>query len=266
MSRCGTHRGHGGPPLLLIQDWLPVGRLWRVLPSLSEHRTVVVLDNRGVGRSDVPEKSFQIADLAADAAAALEASGSGPAHVAGFSMGGLVAQELALSRPDLVRTLTLGCTSPGGSEAIPLSSDVAEQFSEWGNLPPRKAALRAARVCYADTTSSHRITADINVRMRYPPPTARATSVSCNAIGKYGAGPPLRRLQIPVLIAHGTADLIVPFANAKILRRHLPHAETAIFRGAGHILMTDAETRLTDRMLDFMARNDTVVVGRSGRR
>lgn len=258
--------GTGGPALLVIQGLgYSLDASWRVLPGLSERRTVVVLDNRGVGRSDVPEESFQIADLAGDAAAALDASGLGPVHVAGFSMGGLVAQELALSRPDLVRTLTVGCTSPGGKEAIPLSSEVAEQFTDWGNLPPREAALRAARVCYADTTSSARIDADVNVRMRYPT-DRKGYLAQLSAVGHYGgAASRLGQLKVPVLIAHGTDDLIVPVANAKVLRRYLPHAETAIFRGAGHILMTDAETRLTDTMVDFMERHDTSTVGWSER-
>lgn len=259
--------GTGGPALLLIQGLgYSLDASWRVLPGLSERRTVVVLDNRGSGRSDVPETSFTIADLAADAAAALDASGLGPAHVAGFSMGGLVAQELTLSRPDLVRTLTLGCTSPGGKEAVPLTSEVAEQFTDWGNLPPREAALRAARVCYAETTSAHRINADINVRMRYPT-DRKGYLAQLRAVGHYGgAAARLSRLKIPVLIAHGTDDLIVPVANAKVLKRYLPQAETSIFRGAGHILMTDSESRLTDTMLDFMAKHDTSTVGWSGKR
>ena len=102
---------HGdGEPLLLIAGFACDHTVWGlVLPQLAKRFRVVVFDSRGMGRTPGPSPS-SIRGMAADAAAVLEALGTGPAHVAGHSMGGMIAQQLALSHPQHVRTLTLAAT------------------------------------------------------------------------------------------------------------------------------------------------------------
>lgn len=242
-----------GPAMLLIQGLgYPSDASWRILPALATQHRVIILDNRGVGRSDSPASSWTIETMAADAAAVLEAAGVPHAHVAGFSMGGVIAQELALSRPDLVCTLTLGCTSPGGADAVPLTAEVAEKFTDWGNLPAAEAAWQASTVCYAPTTPHDEIEADISVRMPHNA-DRRGYLHQLQAIAEYsGAGERLHEWTGPTLVVHGGADLIVPVENAEVLRRRIPHASVRIFAGAGHILMTDARDDLADAMLGFM--------------
>lgn len=246
-----------GSPMLLIQGLgYPSDASWRILPALAARHTVVLLDNRGSGRSDSPAGAFTIEQLASDAVAVLEAAGVGSAHVVGFSMGGLIAQEVALSRPDLASTLILGCTSPGGKDSIPLRKEIAEQFTDWGNLPAEEAAWEASAVCYRDTTPPDAIRADIAVRMRHRGDRHGYVS-QLRAVAKYGGAGSRMREQwtSPTLVVHGDADLIVPVANAQVLHDVSPHAEMAIFPGAGHILMTDAQEELTETMLDFMDRH-----------
>lgn len=242
-----------GSPLLLIQGLgYPSDASWRILPALSARHTVVLMDNRGVGRSDVPEGSFTIADMAGDAAAVIETENLGPVHVVGFSMGGLIAQELALSRPDLVRTLALGCTSPGGKAAVPLSPEVAEQFAEWRDMSPSNAARRAARVIYAKDTPSAAIEADIAVRMGRPT-SRKGYLAQLTALAAYsGTSDRLDDLAMPVLVVQGTADRIVPPDNAEVLARAIPQADVRYVEGAGHILITDATDELTDLVLTFL--------------
>ena len=118
----------------------------------------------------------------------------------GFSMGGLIAQELAVSRPDLVRTLTLGCTSPGGPDAILLSQEVAELFVELQNIPAPEAALRAAPVVYANSTPRSAVRADINVRMARP--TSRVGyRMQLAAVGQYSG------------FGHGSPSLTARFSS-----------------------------------------------------
>ena len=246
-----------GSPMLLIQGLgYPSDASWRILPALATRHQVILRDNRGSGRSDSPAGAFTIEELAADAVAVLEAAGVGSAHVAGFSMGGLIAQEVALSRPDLVSTLILGCASPGGKDAIPLSKKVAERFTDWGTLSAEEAAWRASAVCYRESTPRAAIRADIAVRMQHRS-DRRGYVSQVRAVAKYrGAGSRMRtRWTSPTLVVHGAADLIVPVANAQRLKDVLPHAEVAIFPDAGHILMTDAQQELTETMLDFMDRH-----------
>lgn len=242
-----------GDPVLIIQGLgYPSDASWRVLPKLSERHTVLLLDNRGTGRSAVPSEAFSIQDMAHDAAAAIAAAGLGPAHVMGFSMGGLIAQELTLSHPKLVRTLTLGCTSPGGDAAILASPEVGKQFVEWEKMPPIEAAHRAAKVVYAESTPAALIEADIEVRMRYP--TDRHGYIcQLRAVAEYpGALDRLDQITQPILILQGGADRIVPRGNADTLAAALPHARTLVVEGAGHILMTDATATVLAAFEDFV--------------
>lgn len=247
-----------GSPLLVVQGLgYPSDASWRIVPALAAQHTVILLDNRGVGRSEVPERPWIIADMARDAAVAIEAAGMGPAHVAGFSMGGLIAQELALTRPDLVRSLTLGCTSPGGKEAVPMRQEVAQQFVDWGTMSAEEAAWEAARVCYAETTPREEIEADIAVRMKLPT-SRRGYGGQMAAIGKYhGAGKRLWMWRRPVLVLHGSRDLIVPVENVQLLTDRLSHIEVRVVHGAGHILMTDATDELVETLLAHTARVDS---------
>lgn len=249
-----------GTPLVLIQGLgYPSAASWRVIPDLAARHTVVLIDNRGVGLSDSPAGSFSIETMAADAAAVLDHAGIAAAHIAGFSMGGLIAQELALSRPDLALTLVLGCTSPGGEAAIPLSAEVAEQFTDWGEVPAEEAAWRSSVVCYADTTPRESIGADIEVRMEFPT-DRRGYLHQVQAVATYGGARArlLKQWDRPTLVVHGDRDQIVPVANASVLRDAIPHAEVVLVEGAGHILMTDGTHALVDAMLDFMDRHRDV--------
>src|SRR5580700_671642 len=108
-----------GEPLLLIMGLSYPSRMWhRSRPVLANSYRTIALDNRGVGQSDVPPGIYSIALMASDAAAVLDAAGVESAHVFGVSMGGMIAQELALQYPSRVRSLILGCTTAGGPAAV----------------------------------------------------------------------------------------------------------------------------------------------------
>src|ERR1700738_3751089 len=108
-----------GTPLLLIRG---LGRAWhawnRSRPILSEKYRTIALDNRGVGKSEAPAGPYSIAQMAADAAAVLNAARVNAAHIFGVSMGGMIAQEFALQYPNRVRSLILGSTAAGGPQAV----------------------------------------------------------------------------------------------------------------------------------------------------
>lgn len=246
-----------GTPLMIIQGLgYPSDASWRLVPELRERHALVLLDNRGVGRSDVPAGNVSIEEMAADAAAVIEVAGLGPVHVAGFSMGGLIAQELSLTRPDLVRSLILGCTSPGGSAAVPFSEDVARHLTELATLSAREAAEKSAQIVYALSCPVSEIVADIDVRMARP--TSRAGYLAqLMAVGRFpGTRDRLGTLAAPVLILHGDADRLVPPANAQVLAREIPGARLHMLSGAGHIFTTDATRETLTAILSFLAEHD----------
>src|SRR5437870_9562996 len=105
-----------GPPLVLVGGKTSSieGAWWRYIPPLSQHFKVIAFDNRGAGQSDKPDVPYSIPLMATDAAAVLRAAGETSAHWFGISLGGMILQQLALDRPDAVRSLILGATHCGG--------------------------------------------------------------------------------------------------------------------------------------------------------
>ena len=120
-----------GTPLLLIQG-LGYGRWgWDpIIPGLAARHRVVTFDNRGIGESDKPQGPYTAAQMAGDALHVLDEAGIGRAHVFGASLGGMIAQELAVTAPDRVDKLVLGCTTPGGPDAVPMPEVTLRLFAE----------------------------------------------------------------------------------------------------------------------------------------
>src|SRR3954447_21923608 len=161
----GQEPGGGTPPLLLIQGLGYTADMWhRILPGLAAApRRVVVFDNRGVGRSSVPDQPWTLEQMADDAIAVLDAAGGGAAHVFGVSMGGLIAQEVALRHPDRVLSLVLGCTHPGGRDAARMDADAAAMLMDRQPKSARAAVEASLPFLYADSTPAEDIAEDVRV-------------------------------------------------------------------------------------------------------
>ena len=129
---------HGeGEPLLLIEGLGYSSWMWyKQIPELSKEYRVIVYDNRGVGRSAKPDSEYTIELMADDAASLLTALGVESAHVLGVSMGGYIAQELALRHPEKVRSLILAGTNRGEGNALNKNSSLLNGYLKlWGLLP-----------------------------------------------------------------------------------------------------------------------------------
>lgn len=242
-----------GPALLLVQGLgYPSDAWWRLLPALSERRRTIVFDNRGVGRTGVPDAPFSIEDMADDAAAVIEAAGETAADVFGASMGGVIAQELALRHPALVRSLILGCTGPGGRDAVLAEPGAGGFLAARAGMTPREAAVASIPWVYADSTPREEIEADIDVRMRRPTSGAGYGAQLRAVLAHGGTLPRLRGIAVPTLIVHGTADRLVPPANADLLAGAIPGAEQVMLDGAGHIFTTDRREETVRAVLRFL--------------
>src|SRR5271170_6367611 len=126
-----------GDPVLLIMGLGYARQMWfRTRPALEAHYRTIVFDNRGVGQSDVPPGPYSIAQMAADAAAVLDAAGVERAHVFGVSMGGMIAQEFAIANPNRVDSLILGCTACGGQNAVPAAPAVLQTLMARATMTP----------------------------------------------------------------------------------------------------------------------------------
>ncbi|HVX33089.1 MAG TPA: alpha/beta fold hydrolase [Solirubrobacterales bacterium] len=240
-------RSGAGEPLLLIQGMSGTHLTWGepFLSLLRPHFDCVVFDNRGIGNSDEVEAPFTIADLAADALAVMDAAGFETAHVLGISMGGMTAQELALAHPDRLRTLTLGCTYPGGPGSSLIAAEDAEPLLEAlgsGNLDRALRAMYEVNLSPGFRTDESRF-ADFTAMAKALPARQRTVQLQIGAIGGHDTQARLGDIAAPTLVIHGTEDKMIPFANGKLIASLIPGAHLEILDGVGHMFWWEQPDR-----------------------
>ena len=231
-----------GEPLLLIGGLgLSGGAWWRTVPVLSRRFRVLTYDHRGVGRSESRTHTYTTAAMAEDAVSVLDEAGVESAHVYGFSLGGMVAQQLALLHPERVRSLVLAATHPGGALAVPPDREVQSFFRRRPDLPTEEAAWASVAYNYSVRCRREfgdRIAEDIAARLTYPfaPAVYRAqlrAGASHNCFRRLGA------VDVPTLVVHGTEDRIVPIGNAELIADAVPGARLHRVEQAGHLFVTE---------------------------
>jgi 3-oxoadipate enol-lactonase len=251
-------RGGSGPPLLLIMGMSGTFSHWSepFLEDLRSSFEVIVYDHRGIGESGPLEGELTIARLAGDAAGLLAALGIDTAHVLGISMGGMVAQELALSHPEHIRTLALGCTYCGGPDSSLTSPEVIQRLAEGMSSGDRAFAVRTAwevnvSAAYdaAHPDAFERFRA-IGMARAVPVPVIMAQMQACVA---HDTSARLPQLQMPTLIVHGTDDQMIPVANAEIIHRLIPGSHLEILDGVGHLFFWEQPQRAAELVRDHAA-------------
>ena len=230
-----------GPAVLLIMGLaMAATGWWRTVPVLSKSFRVLAFDNRGIGSSD-SAGSYSLRELAEDAVAVLEAAGEESAHVYGISLGGMIAQELALRHPERARSLVLGATTVGGPSAPPADRATLDFFRRAASIDAEEAIWASVPYTYAKFRRPEdvaRIGEDLARRLANPVDR----SVYARQVGA-GIGHDtsfrLDAIAVPTLVVHGEEDRVVPVKNARILAEAIPHGELKIWPGAGHLYTTD---------------------------
>jgi 3-oxoadipate enol-lactonase len=240
-------RSGRGEPLLLIQGMSGTHLTWGepFLSRLEPDFDCVIFDNRGIGRSTPVAAPFTIAELATDALTVMDAAGLETAHVLGISMGGMVAQQVALAAPERLRTLTLGCTYPGGPGSSLIAPEDAgplfEAFAS-GNLE------RVMQAAYAVNLSSGFRADQANYEafaaMASALPARQQTvQLQIQAIGGHDTQERLAEISAPTLVIHGTEDRMIPVANGELIASLIPGAKLEIFEGVGHLFWWEQPER-----------------------
>jgi pimeloyl-ACP methyl ester carboxylesterase len=233
---------HGdGPPLLLIMGLSFTLDMWhRVTPEFSKDYHVILLDNRGVGRSDVPPGRYSIGVMAEDALAVLDAAGvTEPALVLGASMGGMIAQELTLRHPERVQALVLGCTACGPMfRAAWPELEWSPGVWHWVSTRGESRERALIRLLYADTTPLERIEEDIRIRLMCQPPV-HAVLRQLAGVLSWSSYNRLPQIQVPTLVVHGDQDHVLPPANGRMVASRIQNSEFVLLPQTGHIITTD---------------------------
>ncbi|MCU1672946.1 MAG: Lipase/esterase [Frankiales bacterium] len=243
------------PPLLLVMGLAYPAAMWfRLVPALAGRYRVLRVDNRGAGETgDVPGAPYTVDTMAADCLAVLDAAGAQQAHVVGISMGGLIAQEIALSAPDRVLSLCLTATHPGIANAV-LNPEAMAVLMKRGEMTPEEAAATSIPFNYAPATPRERIEEDWAVRF---PLAASNEGYMAQAVGssQWNGYDRIDAIAAPTLVLHGELDALVPPANGTLIAERIPGAELVLVPDANHVLMTDQPERVAEVLLDWLDRH-----------
>jgi 3-oxoadipate enol-lactonase len=245
---------HGaGDPLLLIMGLGATLEWWaRVTPTLAARHRTILLDNRGVGRSDVPPGPYSIPQMADDAAAAMDAAGVDTAHVFGASMGGMIAQELVLRHPSRVRSLILGCTACGGDQVVPASREVGAKLAARASMTREEAMWAMAPHIFDAGTPRQMVAEDIATRLESTV-TNEGYFAQLQGIRAWsGSHDRLGTIAVPTLVIHGESDELVPPENGRIVARAIPGSQLVTIPHASHIFLTDQFQTASTAILNFL--------------
>ena len=242
-----------GPPLLLIHG-LGYGRWgWGPLADLlAERFRVVLFDNRGIGGSEAPPGPYSARLMADDAVSVLDEAGIDRAHVLGTSLGGMVAQTLAVEAPARVDRLVLACTTPGGPEAFPYPEGTVKLLARAAELEPL-TALRAFVENALAPGSANGLVDEIYALRLANPPDSVGWAAQAAAAQSFAGFDRLGEIAAPTLVLHGTEDQVVDVRNAALLGESIPDARVELIEGTGHLFFWEAPERTARLVGEFLS-------------
>ncbi|MCS7286025.1 MAG: alpha/beta hydrolase [Anaerolineae bacterium] len=243
-----------GHPLVLITG-VGYGRwFWhKIVPDLAKHFKVITFDNRGAGESDKPPGPYTTKMMAADTAGLLDGLGISKAYVMGHSLGGFIAQELALARPELVEKLVLASTTYGGPNVIPITPEALEVLTKRDGDPVELVHRGIKVACAPGFAERHPeiVKELLEYRLTNPvPPAQYQAQVMAGAT--HNAEDRISQITCPVLILFGEHDKVVPPGNAELLARKLPNARVKIIPNTGHIFPIEDPQATIRALLEFL--------------
>lgn len=240
-----------GPPLLLVRGLARSLDYWGEFERMAAGSfRVITYDNRGVGGSDTPRPPYTTSAMADDAAGLLRQLGEPRAHVFGVSLGGMIAQMLAIRHPGLVDRLAIACSTPGRSRGRRLPATVLARMLCAPLLPASLAHRVGASLVLSH---GHRVAHPESLRRlrdlgrRWPVPSRGFLGQIAAAI-LHDPREQLATIRAPCLLLHGSGDRLVPLENSHRLRTAIPGSRLEVLPGVGHDLTTE-QPRFTLRLL-----------------
>ena len=255
IPRIAWERHGAGAPLLLIHGLGYARWGWEpVLPALAGRFDVILFDNRGIGESDAPPGPYTVAGMASDALKVLDEAGVERAHVVGTSLGGMVAQELALSAPERVDRLVLACTTPGGPKAHPMPQVTVDLLTAAASLEPAVALRRFVENALSPETVTGRpeVVERVLEHRRATAQDTAAWGAQAAAGAAFDAYDRLAAVTASTLVQHGTEDVVVDPRNSDVLSELVPGARLETFPGTGHLFFWEEPERFVASVASFL--------------
>jgi pimeloyl-ACP methyl ester carboxylesterase len=246
-----------GRPLVVLNGFAATSADWdpSFIERLASSSELILIDNRGIGRSMDNGRPFDIAQLADDVLRVMEALGIERTSVLGWSMGGFIAQTLVLQHPGRINKLILLSTAPGGADADRASAEVWSRLIDMSGTPHEQARRLLSLLFPSDIAESvYREFGDLvaAVRAQLSPDLINRQAAAIDGWHRAGIGNQLREINAPVLIAAGTADVVIPPSNALKFVNAIPGAWLAQFNRGGHAFMAQYPGPLADVINSFL--------------
>jgi pimeloyl-ACP methyl ester carboxylesterase len=249
--------GAGDPLLFICGLGGHLAEIPYLIDSCSRRLEFIAYDQRGCGRSDKPGGEYSMAGFADDAAALLDALAIEQAFVYGSSMGGMVAQELALRHPHRVRALILGCTTAGAVRGVPPAPETVQKLVHNQSLSGDDALVAGWKLGYSEPwieANREALFARSRLASQWAAPRDSYMR-QVIAAARHDTYDRLDQITCPVMIIHGQDDVMMPVANAALIAERIPHAEVRILEGMGHGYNLEAQDIADAFVFDFLARH-----------
>jgi pimeloyl-ACP methyl ester carboxylesterase len=208
----------------------------------------------------VPDQPYGIDELAQDAADVLDGR---TADVVGLSMGGYVALTLALARPELVRSLVLVGTGAGGPDRVPRPQDVRDAYAAAIGLPFDEYGRKTMPMTFSPgwtKRNPERFEEILAARGEHPTSDVTLDTHLQACYGFYARGCEVEQIDVPALVLHGDADLIVPVENGRMLASRMPNARYVELSGRGHNVQLEDPATINQLVLEFFAQRTSTVL------
>ena len=254
-----VYETHGaGEPLVLIHGAQSDRSIFtNLLQDFTDQFEVLIFDQRGSGQSEKPDVEYTMGMIADDTAALMDHVGFSPAHVYGVSMGGMIAQELAIRHAAHVRSLVLGCTTPGGPKSISLEGEAIRSSHSTGELSAEERGKALAETAFTKGYIQQHpeiIPALIEARKKQPlDPTG--FSHRMQAAYAHNTFDRLSQITCPTLVITGKDDALIAWENSQLLAENIAESELVVLEPAGHVFWAEQPARSRDAILTFLQKH-----------
>ncbi|MFW9768630.1 MAG: alpha/beta fold hydrolase [Candidatus Thorarchaeota archaeon] len=245
------------PPLVLIGGWASYRWVWfRQVPFLKQKFRCIVFDNRGAGQSSKPDYPYTMEMLATDTVGLMDQLHINDAHILGISMGGLVAQQIATSYPERVRSLILVATHFGGPNHVPIPDKVQALLVA---LPTETISLQQARdMRYKATFSPHFLEQNKDLKEqidgwveKHPAPLY-AQVHQASATAGFDGEKALKQISVPTLILHGANDFTILPKNSELIAERIHNSKLKFIEGAAHFVIIEKYEEFNQEVISFI--------------
>lgn len=243
-----------GFPLILISGYGSTMELWEpgTINALATHYQVIIFDNRGIGQTEKGTKAFSIEQFSEDSCGLMDALGIKQAHVMGWSMGGMIAQELALQHPDRISKLILYGAHCGAS-MFPPRPEIIQMLTDLSGTP-RERGMRYLGVLFSGEWMQNN---GMRIGQIFGRPMGNISedtvSQQSEAIEAWpGSADRLSGMRFPVLLISGADDNLVIAKNLEFMSSKIPNAQMELVENSGHGLMFQHPELFCEKVLGFL--------------